>query len=296
MNGILSNQQVEKIRDHPLDLYVSLTKPWTTFYLVSHYQADEIPNMKNIDITSIKRESDGKYVLKLVNKETKYNRQFQNLCKNIISETSQSSEQTGPNDVVSVCKKWSSFLKDAKNMSEETIKGLLGELVFLKNYMIPRFGEYDAVKSWMQPDFGKQDFIINDTWFEVKAISPDSNHITISSLEQLDSKQYGIISTITLRKTSLESNTSITLKQYFQDVCGEIEDNLAKELILEKISIYDANCETVKTLAYEFEGIDLYEVTDEFPRLIRSNVDDAIQKASYDISLSVIKSKYKVNQ
>ena len=56
-------------------------------------------------------------------------------------------------------------------LDKSEIKGLIGELLLLKDKFIPEYGVTDAIASWMGPMLGHKDFEIADTWYEVKAVN-----------------------------------------------------------------------------------------------------------------------------
>ena len=46
--------------------------------------------------------------------------------------------------------------------------GIIGELLFLKDTMIPTFGVEKAIESWMGPEKTHKDFSFDDKWIEIK--------------------------------------------------------------------------------------------------------------------------------
>ena len=59
------------------------------------------------------------------------------------------------------------------------IQGLFGEMYFLKNYMIPKFGINSAIFSWSGPEQTSKDFSLENNWFEIKTISAKSSLVKI---------------------------------------------------------------------------------------------------------------------
>ena len=78
-----------------------------------------------------------------------------------------------------------------KKLTEYEIKGLIGELLFLKDWLVPRIGFQEAIQSWSGQELTKKDFSVGDNWYEVKAISRGNPTVRISSLEQLESPNAG---------------------------------------------------------------------------------------------------------
>ena len=67
-------------------------------------------------------------------------------------------------------KEWREMLANARGnlLSPSEIKGLLGEMYFLKDFLCTHYGAEKAALSWTGPKRLPQDYIIGDTWFEVK--------------------------------------------------------------------------------------------------------------------------------
>ena len=76
------------------------------------------------------------------------------------------------------------FSQKKELISDEQIKGLIGELLFLTDNMIPNYGETRAIQAWSGQEMTRKDFSIDDTWVEVKTIDFGKPTVVISSLEQ----------------------------------------------------------------------------------------------------------------
>ena len=64
-------------------------------------------------------------------------------------------------------KRWQRLLKNLSLIFYLKVR-TLGELIFLKNWVIPKYGVNDAVKFWLGPEGSPQDFSMNDLAVEVK--------------------------------------------------------------------------------------------------------------------------------
>ena len=169
------------------------------------------------------------------------------------------------------------------------IKGLIGELIELRDHFIPEYGETIAVKSWMGPLLGHKDFEVSSTWYEVKSISPGAAEIVISSLEQLDSDNDGHLSVVRLEETSPMNKIAITLNSIVMDIVDRIEDPDILELFRIRLDNmgYIQN-EQYDSYAFLYKGTEYYGVKEGFPRILRKNVDDAIGRVKYTIHLNSI--------
>ena len=89
-------------------------------------------------------------------------------------------------DFIMRYKNWQKFLQYMKGdvMSFQRQKGLLGELLYLKEILISMDKEA-AVEAWVGPEGSDQDFVFSDTWTEVKSVALSAESVSISSLQQL---------------------------------------------------------------------------------------------------------------
>lgn len=86
---------------------------------------------------------------------------FYSLCNDLVGATRQApSSQVALEIILRRLARWHEFLKANRSrlLGEEKIKGLIGELVFLRNYLIPKFGAGSAVNFWQGPEGTPQDF------------------------------------------------------------------------------------------------------------------------------------------
>ena len=91
-----------------------------------------------------------------------------------------SDDETAYNTLRSCYSSWKELFKPVKTpMSEMQTMGLIGELLFLEEFMIPAYGISTALDSWAGPDMAHKDFSLDNTWFEVKTIRSGKDAVTI---------------------------------------------------------------------------------------------------------------------
>ncbi len=96
------------------------------------------------------------------------------------------------------------FRPNNGGMNDNEVMGLIGELLFMQDYMIPHYGVDMALDSWMGPEKTHKDYSTESVWYEIKAISAGKDSVKISSLEQLDGDDEGYLAIYCLEKD--ESN------------------------------------------------------------------------------------------
>ena len=79
---------------------------------------------------------------------------------------------------------------------------MFGEIIFLKNRLIGKYGAEKAVAGWTGPAKTDRDFVYDDLWYEVKTTNPGAPTLKISSIEQLDTDDEGRIVWVEAEKTA----------------------------------------------------------------------------------------------
>ena len=184
------------------------------------------------------------------------------------------------------------FKPHSGKLSDSEIVGLIGELLFLQDHMIPEWGVSKAVNSWMGPEKTHKDFSTEEKWYEIKTISSGKDSVKISSLEQLDGDVEGYLAIYCLEKMS-PSFCGIKLNPLVMSLLNKMSaDN--RELFLSKLNLYDYDFSPeYDNFVYSLVGFSLYEVKDDFPRLCRKSIPTPLTKVQYEIILSEIE-EYKL--
>lgn len=171
------------------------------------------------------------------------------------------------------------------------IKGLVAEMLVLESLVLA--GQRDVqevVTGWVGPMGADQDFLYFDRAFEVKALGPGTEMVSISSLEQLDCVVPMHLVTMILRQATSGEPGVIGLNSLAARIEGAIAVNpealkTFKERLLEARYVEHEFYDTVL-----FEPISqvYYRITDAFPKLTGAMVAQGIISASYAIALDAI--------
>ena len=215
---------------------------------------------------------------------------FYKFCDDLIEETRLIFDANiGYKFVVNRFLLWKKLFVSKKNiLSEVEIIGLIGELLFLKNYCFKKFGMQDSLVGWTGMEPTHKDFSYDDYWYEIKTKHVHIQTIKISSLEQLDSPLNGELVVIDLEKMSPEFN-GIKLNSLVIEIRNKlfnIEDADLFDYKLGQVG-YEYN-DDYDDYSYELKKITKYKVTRQFPRILRNEIDDRIQKIQYEISVNAL--------
>lgn len=186
------------------------------------------------------------------------------------------------------------FRPDNTRMTEAEIMGLIGELLFLRDYMIPNRGIDTALDSWMGPERTHKDFSDQSDWFEVKAINFGKETVRITSIEQLDSDIEGTLVVYELEKMS-PSFDGILLNQLVNNIISQLENTSQRETFMDKLQLFGFDFSNENdNLVFALRSERMYRVNPlTFPRIQRNMLPDAITRVQYELLLTDIE-PYKI--
>lgn len=177
------------------------------------------------------------------------------------------------------------FKPDRISMSELEIQGLIGELLFLRDFAIPHWGIDTAIESWTGPEKTHKDFSCKDEWFEIKTITAGKETVRISSIEQLDSDIDGTLVIYSLEKMSPSFN-GVKLNDLVTELYT-VFSPAQKDALLNKLVLFGFDFNPAyDNLVFSVTDKSAYQVNKDFPRLERNRVPLPISKVLYDIIIS----------
>jgi len=180
------------------------------------------------------------------------------------------------------------FSTPKKLLSESEIMGLIGELLFLRDFLFEKYGKGEALRSWSGQELTHKDFSYNNIWYEVKAIHSGKDSVKISSLEQLQSINEGELIVFSLEKMSVSSD-GIKINTLALEILNSLELDVQKDFFLSAIMSQGFTFdESYDEMVYTVISLSRYLVNSDFPKLTRYDVNDAIIKVQYDLSLAIL--------
>lgn len=183
------------------------------------------------------------------------------------------------------------FKKTRTPLSQESAKGLFGELYFLNDFMLDKYGEQKSIKGWGGPEKYSKDFSVDETWYEIKTINTLSAVAKISSIQQLSSEHIGHLILIRVEEMADSFNgENCTINKLCQSIISKIADNELKDEFLEKLSEigYDF-CDDLGNKNFSVKKIESYKVSENFPVLRETDIkSNAINNVSYELIIKMI--------
>lgn len=191
--------------------------------------------------------------------------------------------------------KWSAFFENKRsdNLSYNDVKGIFGELFYLKNLLTESsLNADDILISWKGPYDTGHDFISDFKDYEIKTVESTKNSISISSEFQLESEKGKKLELVVI-SVFPDIENGLSLKNLVNDIRCLIFDKLGdssiffnallqKNILPNHLDQYEIfKFRPIEQLTYDCSQND-------FPKLIRSFIPAEINKVSYNIILNLI--------
>lgn len=193
---------------------------------------------------------------------------------------------------------WQRFFVQGRDsyLSEESQVGLFGELLVLRDVLIPAVGQPAAVDGWKGPEGKPQDFVLERGAIEVKCTrSKAGERIPVSNELQLDERPFACL-VLAHALVSLGGAGSFSLVDMVDSVRGLLSGPAlqAFEDRLITAGYLDAHAEHYRNTRFFVREINFYEVRDDFPRLRAGDLPPGVAEITYKIDASSIQ-PYKLD-
>lgn len=260
---------------------------------------DKRPPMIKLDSSALdyfrQQRASGKWLIALRLKEPALAEVFGQLCQDLIDATA---KVTGEPELIALVQArlelWMKLFANghAGLLEPYQIKGLVAELLVFDSILQEGVrSQLDVAHAWVGPLGADQDFVFSDEAIEVKAISPTSEVVSISSLQQLDCAVPLRLRVQTLRLASPDDDKTVSLNVIALHIEGQLARtpnalSLFRERLLEGGYI---ECPYYDTIRFEVLADERFTIGERFPRLIAATVPDGIASASYAVSMTRIR-------
>jgi hypothetical protein len=189
---------------------------------------------------------------------------------------------------------WSDFLKNnTKQLSQSELIGFWGELYVIKHHIMEHHDIENVIRYWAGPTGAKKDISLNSLAIEVKTSKASgANKITISSLDQLE-RTTDKLYLMHLFINDADKETGITLLNLYESIRASTQHNISALALFTRRAgnIFNRASPQQKDECFLCAAINMYDVLDGFPKLLRSNLEPmGILDAKYSISIASIQS------
>ena len=278
---------------HPLDFFIGFNEDGKMQLMLIADKEIQLPDSSQQVKVRANKRTDGKYAVCFILLNPSLRETFISLCWDIMACTiNTESKDAGNEAAIRRFGVWLIMLAkgSSEGLSENTAKGLLGELITLDEICVPKYGFSKALSGWIGPLHADRDFEYEDTWYESKAVSSGSEQIRVSSFDQLDIDEPGNLIVCRLDKTNDGDPSGISLEKMVDKLRNLAEGN---EAVLSTLHVrlmlagYKADDPQIEN-AYLFRGIEKYVVGEGFPRIRKSELPCGVINGAYSIEVSAL--------
>lgn len=262
-----------------------------------------VSNMVPLNITSSNLievqtglRSDRQWVLSFILINQDYSDMFCHFCDDIIMYAVENRHKNVVESFSNRYIKWQNMLKKNSTglLSKEAVKGLIGEIHFLINSMVPKYGIEKSVFAWVGMEYNIHDFIVDDLWYEIKSVKNGAPTVTVSSIEQLDCQNEGKLVINYFDDTSIADINKITLNSIILELFSLINADSLKIMISDKLIDYGyIYRKEYDAFPFKFIKRDVYNINNTFPAMRRCDIPDAVKNTKYELFIIKIQNYKK---
>jgi hypothetical protein len=276
--------------DHLLDFFISFSLSGHREMVIEaagiYNDFGEIPSFENLDV--VLKETATGLSIGLVLTDHELVKSFAVMCYDIAERSKRGETVEAAALIAFAClRDWADLLKrrGRQGLNRNEALGLWGELSTLDALLDTTTGiELTMVRGWRGPDGDQRDIGFNNTRIEVKTqLSTKSIALKIASLDQLDDR--GDHLSVVLNRIS-PSEAGISIAGLIEKIRAHLMfARLAQSEFERKVML--AEFDSDNEYCNENFGLDeriVYDITDNFPRLIPGNVPTGIKSAEYEIA------------
>ena len=228
-------------------------------------------------------------------KESEHRELFHTLCNDILSACRNCRDIACAVQVMRQRTwRWHQLLKGGSSvrLGLSAQKGLIGELIFLRDILLENYSPSEAVSFWKGPDPEPKDFNIGSIAVEIKAMSSTGRaHIEISSESQLDTASLSnlFLYVISLATPSGKDPGAFSLDSLVVGLRNLIRmaDPAVEDIFDVKLAEYGWHEEDNYSDPFWLQtGSDVYHVKAEFPCITPELVPPGVLTVSYKVDLA----------
>ena len=264
-------------------------------FILSVSKTVKIPELKNyrfrgVEIFSIETENSFELNIYLLDNDLKdiFSLFIQNVLEDICDCVTENEALT---KTLSVVAKWKKLFDkiNFNGLNSEQQKGLIGELLFI-NYLLDN-GKSAAhiLNAWTGADFEDKDFSFCSVGVEVKFTSAKTPKVTISSERQLDAQSLRELYLLLYIAEEVKEN-GFSLNSLIAQIRSKITNTDELKLFNENLMLigYFEDDKSHYGKMYSLKKQYTFEIKEDFPKIIKSQIHLSIFDVKYSIELSAI--------
>tara|TARA_Y100001936_G_scaffold165125_1_gene161228 strand:+ start:5615 stop:6613 length:999 start_codon:yes stop_codon:yes gene_type:complete len=216
---------------------------------------------------------------------------FANFCVEMINEIEQSSLASDNNKTVKMAleftKNYQNFWRTKKDPDHTNEIGLLGELVFINDYLVDNLSE-KLFRIWID---GSKDFEYKNLLIECKTNQEINPKIRISSEYQLETEEGKKLFIFLLKlcaNNDHKDKEKITIHSVYEEIKNKLLSEEQKMFFSRTVKSKGFDLENLEEKVFSIDYKKIFHVDDEFPKIIKSKILNSISEVKYRISVNQI--------
>lgn len=287
--GQSSQRRIDAL--HPHDLYADFEAPdQIGMVIVCSSRPQDFRPMRAIAVEAGHR-ADGRWSLRLALLQPLLLPVFAAFCRDIISFTRDGTADADLGDaVLSRLNRWRSLLeREASGLSDEILRGLIGELTVLESHLLQILPADAAIAAWQGPSGAAQDFLLSSgDLIEVKTADRDAQSVHINGLAQLASDGLLTLAVVRVQATGVAATGAVTAPTLVNRLRGALIEHpdaaRAFEASLAVLGWHDHPAH--EDVAVRVLHIEAFKVGSGFPKLTPTSVPAGVEEVTYTVSLA----------
>ena len=265
-------------------------------YIMSVSKNVEIPELKNyrfkgVEIFPVETDDFRELNIYLLDNDLKDT--FSLFIQDILEDIAESvTENEAVTKTLNVISKWKKLFDkiNFNGLSIEQQKGLIGELLFINYLLDLQKSSSTILNAWTGPDFEDKDFVFGGTGIEIKLTSSKYPKIKISNEGQLDAQNLTELFLILYTAEDVKENgftLNSLVAQTQQKLSANIDELKFFNERLMLLGYFEEDKEHYNKM-YSLKKTYSYSVSEEFPKIIKSQLPIGVYNTSYFIELSAV--------
>ena len=286
--------------EFPLASLIGYTNGEPSLLIITRTNPPQLKSSVAVVVEHEIKES-GQHYLFLTLHDNRFRELFFSLCADLLAVMNQTkTESEALAAFVARYEAWQEFWRKRRGtLSEEQVRGLAGELLYLESCLDKGMSELEVLRAWHGAEGADQDFVFNNGWAEIKTVRQSVNEVTISSLEQLDSplgandlhKVFGHLVVYRLHDDPTQFDSFSLSELSFRIQKKLARNHYAKQLFDTSLMLVGADIklgERETSLRLRLIEKKCYDaLAEDFPKLKRgAGMPEAVTAVKYKISLA----------
>ena len=256
----------------------------------------EIPELKNyrfkgVEIFPVETDDFCELNIYLLDNDLKdiFSLFIQNILEDIAESVTENEAVTKTLNVISKWKKLFDKI-NFNGLSIEQQKGLICEMLFINHLLDHQKSSSTILNGWTGPDFEDKDFVFGATGIEIKLTSSKYPKLKITNEGQLDAQNLNELFLILYTVEDVKEN-GFTLNSLIDQIQEKLSANIDElKFFNERLMLlgYFEDDKEHYNKMYSLKKIYTYSVSEEFPKIIKSQLPIGVYNTSYFIELSAV--------